>query len=93
MKKTLAGERILSIDVGGSHVKSVILNQEGAMQMDYKKIAFKSLSALVNIRKCLYWGFVKDNSQQPTGLELWKYCCAVLEEECSGCKISRQSCR
>ncbi|WP_295650478.1 ROK family protein [uncultured Mucilaginibacter sp.] len=39
MKKTLAGERILSIDVGGSHVKSVILNQEGAMQMDYKKIA------------------------------------------------------
>jgi len=38
MKKTTAGERILSIDIGGSHVKAVILNQEGEMQMEYKKI-------------------------------------------------------
>ncbi|MBW4889166.1 ROK family protein [Mucilaginibacter sp. HMF5004] len=39
MKNTSAGERILSIDIGGSHVKAVILNQEGEMQMEYKKIA------------------------------------------------------
>jgi len=39
MKKTSAGERILSIDIGGSHVKAVILNHEGEMQMEYKKIA------------------------------------------------------
>ncbi len=39
MKKTLAGERILSIDIGGSHVKAVILNDEGVMQMEYQKIA------------------------------------------------------
>jgi polyphosphate glucokinase len=38
MKKTLAGERILSIDIGGSHVKAVILNDEGVMQMEYQKI-------------------------------------------------------
>jgi polyphosphate glucokinase len=39
MKKESAGERILSIDIGGSHVKAVILNQEGEMQMEYQKIA------------------------------------------------------
>ena len=39
MKKTLAGERILSIDIGGSHVKATILNRDGELQMDYQKIA------------------------------------------------------
>ena len=39
MKQTPAGERTLSIDIGGSHVKAVILNRQGVMQMDYQKIA------------------------------------------------------
>jgi polyphosphate glucokinase len=38
MGKDTIGKRILSIDIGGSHVKAVILNQEGEMQMEYKKI-------------------------------------------------------
>jgi polyphosphate glucokinase len=38
MEETTVGKRILSIDIGGSHVKAVILDQEGKMQMEYKKI-------------------------------------------------------
>ena len=30
--------RILSIDIGGSHIKATILNNEGELQMDYEKI-------------------------------------------------------
>ena len=30
--------RILSIDIGGSHIKATILNSEGDLQMDYEKI-------------------------------------------------------
>lgn len=38
MKQTTPGERILSIDIGGSHVKATILDHEGDLQMDYEKV-------------------------------------------------------
>src|ERR1700743_3809394 len=38
MKKTSTGDKILSIDIGGSHVKATILDEEGELQMDYEKI-------------------------------------------------------
>jgi len=38
MKQTTPGEKILSIDIGGSHVKATILNHEGELQMDYQKV-------------------------------------------------------
>ncbi|MEO6522121.1 MAG: ROK family protein [Mucilaginibacter sp.] len=38
MKQTSPGDKILSIDIGGSHVKATILNHEGALQMEYEKI-------------------------------------------------------
>jgi len=39
MKKTSSAAKILSIDIGGSHIKATILNREGELQMDYDKIA------------------------------------------------------
>lgn len=38
MKQTPSDDKILSIDIGGSHVKATILDHEGALLMDYKKI-------------------------------------------------------
>jgi polyphosphate glucokinase len=38
MKETSSGDKILSIDIGGSHVKATILDHEGALLMDYQKI-------------------------------------------------------
>ena len=38
MKQTSANEKILSIDIGGSHVKATILDHEGDLQMEYEKI-------------------------------------------------------
>jgi polyphosphate glucokinase len=38
MKQTSSGDKILSIDIGGSHVKATILNHEGALQMEYEKV-------------------------------------------------------
>ncbi len=37
MKKATSSLRILSVDIGGSHVKATILNSKGELQMDYKK--------------------------------------------------------
>jgi polyphosphate glucokinase len=39
MKNTSPAAKILSIDIGGSHIKATILNREGELQMDYEKIA------------------------------------------------------
>lgn len=39
MKNTSSVTKILSIDIGGSHIKATILNREGELQMDYEKIA------------------------------------------------------
>jgi polyphosphate glucokinase len=38
MEQPSLGDRILSIDIGGSHVKATTLDQEGNLQMDYQKI-------------------------------------------------------
>ncbi len=39
MKKNSASpSKFLSIDIGGSHIKATILNNKGALQMDYDKI-------------------------------------------------------
>ncbi|EHQ30707.1 ROK family protein [Mucilaginibacter paludis] len=38
MKQTSSEDKILSIDIGGSHVKATILDNEGALLMDYEKI-------------------------------------------------------
>ncbi|WP_230680366.1 ROK family protein [Pontibacter rufus] len=35
----MAESRILTIDIGGSHIKATILNQAGQLQVDYKRIA------------------------------------------------------
>jgi polyphosphate glucokinase len=38
MKNTSAAFKVLSIDIGGSHIKATILNKEGELQMEYDKI-------------------------------------------------------
>lgn len=38
MKKSSQGLKVLSIDIGGSHVKATILNNKGELQMAYDKI-------------------------------------------------------
>ena len=38
MKNSSAEIKILSIDIGGSHIKATILNKKGELQMDYDKI-------------------------------------------------------
>jgi polyphosphate glucokinase len=36
-KKAVTSPKFLSIDIGGSHIKATILNDSGALQMDYDK--------------------------------------------------------
>jgi polyphosphate glucokinase len=36
-KNQIASPKFLSIDIGGSHIKATILNDKGALQMDYDK--------------------------------------------------------
>ena len=38
MENTAAFQNILSIDIGGSHVKATILNKDGALTMDYQRV-------------------------------------------------------
>jgi polyphosphate glucokinase len=42
MKNSSAEIKILSIDIGGSHIKATILNKNGELQMEYDKIATPS---------------------------------------------------
>ena len=37
-KKAASSPKFLSIDIGGSHIKATILNDKGALQMDYDKV-------------------------------------------------------
>ncbi|HTH82434.1 MAG TPA: ROK family protein [Mucilaginibacter sp.] len=39
MKKTSSALKILSIDIGGSHVKATVLDSKGKILMDYNKVA------------------------------------------------------
>src|SRR6476659_8277695 len=36
--ENVQGQKILTIDIGGSHIKAVILNAEGALISDYKRV-------------------------------------------------------
>ena len=38
MAKNIKASKILSLDIGGSHIKATILNSLGELQMDYEKI-------------------------------------------------------
>ena len=38
MPEPLADSKILSIDIGGSHIKATILNTKGELQMDYNRV-------------------------------------------------------
>lgn len=38
MAKKLDAQKILSIDIGGSHIKATILNSEGKLEMDFKSV-------------------------------------------------------
>ena len=49
MKKATTSLRILSIDIGGSHVKATILNSKGELLMDYKKVDTPSAATPDNI--------------------------------------------
>ncbi len=45
MKQTSQGNKILSIDIGGSHIKATILDEQGALIMDYQKIVTPEVPA------------------------------------------------
>lgn len=49
MRKAAASLRILSIDIGGSHVKATILNSKGELVMDYKKVDTPSTATPAHI--------------------------------------------
>ena len=38
MAKSATPIKILTIDIGGSHVKATLLNSEGKLLMDYEKV-------------------------------------------------------
>lgn len=38
MNDSVSNSKILSVDIGGSHVKATILNKEGELQMDYERV-------------------------------------------------------
>lgn len=45
----MAENRILTIDIGGSHIKATILNQAGQLQVNYEKVATPSPSSPENV--------------------------------------------
>lgn len=52
-------DRILAIDVGGSHIKGTILNSKGEWQMDYKRMEtpkFASAEAVIEVIRTLTTG-------------------------------------
>jgi polyphosphate glucokinase len=64
MKKPSSGLKVLSIDIGGSHVKATILNESGELQMDYDKIETPSPANpenLINAIKTLVKDFPEYN--------------------------------
>jgi len=49
MKNSSAAFKVLSIDIGGSHIKATILNKEGELQMEYDKIETPQPSTPLNL--------------------------------------------
>jgi len=76
MDNTASGDKILSIDIGGSHIKATLLNLQGDLLMDYKKIETpvpatpqKVIQGIMNLSKSFedyqkvsvgFPGYVKD---------------------------------
>lgn len=46
---TIAEPKILTIDIGGSHIKATVLNKEGQMQMDYERMVTPSPASPENV--------------------------------------------
>ena len=49
MAKSVATLKILTIDIGGSHVKATILNSDGKLLMEYEKIATPAKASPENL--------------------------------------------
>ena len=49
MEDSIPELKILSIDIGGSHVKATILNKEGELQMDYERVDTPAPANPVNL--------------------------------------------
>ena len=61
---SMTDNKILTIDIGGSHIKATILNQEGQLQEDYKRITTPSPASpenIINAIKTLVQGFPSFN--------------------------------
>jgi polyphosphate glucokinase len=53
MKKTTSQVKILSIDIGGSHIKATILNKKGELKMDYDKVVTPAPASPDNVIKAI----------------------------------------
>jgi polyphosphate glucokinase len=53
MKNTPSQLRVLSIDIGGSHIKATILNKKGELKMEYDKIATPAPANPENVIKAI----------------------------------------
>ncbi|HVW96069.1 MAG TPA: ROK family protein [Mucilaginibacter sp.] len=53
MKSTPQQLKVLSIDIGGSHIKGTILNQKGELQKKYEKIATPNPASPENVLKAI----------------------------------------
>ncbi|MBK0379787.1 ROK family protein [Mucilaginibacter segetis] len=53
MKSTTAPLKILSIDIGGSHIKATILDSKGKLQIDYQKVVTPSEADPDNVIKAI----------------------------------------
>jgi polyphosphate glucokinase len=59
MKSTPSQVKILSIDIGGSHIKATILNKKGELKMDYDKVVTPAPASPENVIKSIK-SLVKD---------------------------------
>lgn len=53
MKNTPTKLKVLSIDIGGSHIKATILNEKGELKMDYDKIVTPAPASPENLIKAI----------------------------------------
>jgi polyphosphate glucokinase len=53
MKSNSSSLKVLSIDIGGSHIKATILNSKGDLKMDYKKIVTPLPASPENVIKAI----------------------------------------
>lgn len=53
METTSLYQNILSLDIGGSHIKATVLNQEGALTMEYQKLETPQPASPENLLKTI----------------------------------------